>query len=127
MITDTTTDIATAWTRLWNGEFDLAADLLDADFRIHFGAPADPAVTDAIHGPDAMVAHLTWYHEVHPDTRFTLAGPPIGGPDRIAFLWSAALPDGRRVSGIDIVALDAGRITEVWSVSGARRLPVLAG
>jgi hypothetical protein len=50
-------------------------------------------------------------------------GPPAGERERTAFLWSAALPDPRRVSGIDLAVLAGDRIREVWSVTGARRRP----
>jgi hypothetical protein len=121
--TTSTADIATSWTRLWNGELDLAAGLLDPGFRIHFGAPVDPQVTDAVRGPAGMAAFVRDYRESRGDVRFRVEGPPVGERDRTAFLWSAAMPDGRQVSGIDVAVLAGGRIREVWSVTGARLLP----
>jgi hypothetical protein len=109
--------------RFWNGESDLAADLLGPDFRIHLGAPADPEVTHAVRGPAGMAALIGRYREAHGDVRFRVDGPPAGERDRTAFLWSAELPDGRRVSGIDLAGLAGDRIREVWSVTGARLLP----
>jgi len=119
----TAADLAAAWTRFWNGELDLAPGLLAAGFRIHFGAPSDPAVADGVHGPQAMAAFVARYRETHGDVRFRVDGPPAGERDRTAFLWSATLPDGREVSGIDLVTLAGRRIAEVWSVTGARVLP----
>jgi len=119
----TTADIADRWTRFWNGELGLAADLLHPDFRIHFGAPVDPQVADAVRGPAGMAAFIERYRESRGDVRFHVDGPPAGERDRTAFLWSAALPDGRRVSGIDLAVLAGDRIAEVWSVTGARLLP----
>jgi SnoaL-like domain len=121
--TSTTADIADRWTRFWNGELALAADLLDPDFRIHLGTSVDPGVADAVRGPAGMAAFVDRYRESHGDVRFRVDGPPAGERERTAFLWSAALPDGRRVSGIDLAALAGDRIREVWSVTGARLLP----
>lgn len=119
----TTAAVADAWIRLWNGELDLAADLLDPGFRIHLGAPKDPETTDAARGPAGMVGIIARYRDLNGDVRFRVDGPPAGERGRTAFLWSAATPDGRRVSGIDLAELAGGRIHEVWSVTGARLLP----
>jgi hypothetical protein len=70
-----------------------------------------------------MAAFVGRYRESHGDVRFQVDGPPAGERDRTAFLWSAALPDSRRVSGIDLAELAGDRVREVWSVTGARLLP----
>jgi ketosteroid isomerase-like protein len=122
MQSTTAADLAAGWTRFWNGDLALAAELLDADFRIHFGAPSSDA-PDRVRGPEAMAAFVADYRETRGDVRFQVDGPPAGADGRIAFVWSAALPDGRAVSGIDLATLVDGRLAEVWSVTGARVLP----
>jgi SnoaL-like domain len=114
------TDLAQSWTDLWNGDLDLAAALVTDDFRVHFGTSADPSPGDAIRGPEQLAAYIGGFRAQRPGLRYQLDAPPIADATGFAIRWSAQRP-GVDVSGIDMVRVSAGRIAEVWSLSGGRR------
>ncbi|MGW1888882.1 nuclear transport factor 2 family protein [Streptomyces sp. NPDC002004] len=119
------------WTELWNGDLTAPEAFLAPDFSIWFGnGSTDPAVTDAIHGPAAIVDFITAHRAKLPGVRYFVDGTPLTDPTsgQVASRWYVTFPDpddgGRTVekSGIDFFAVDAeGRIARVWSLTGIRR------
>jgi SnoaL-like domain len=112
------------WTPLWNGELELAPEIVADDFRIWFGAvaPAD----DELVGPAAMADYVDRHRSGRPDLRFAEHGELV--VDRVrqtaALTWSATVPvpgaADRTVGGIDLFGLAGGQLARVWSITGAR-------
>lgn len=125
-------DLWQRWTALWNGDLALADELLSPGFRIHFGNAVVSVDTDALRGPGDLVAFIAEHRAQLPGVRYEPDGPPIvafevgdGVPTgRLAARWTVRRTDGTgrlvRKSGIDVLAVTAGRITGVWSVTGDR-------
>jgi hypothetical protein len=113
--------LCSLWTPMWNGETDLAQEIVTADFRIWFGgAEGDPA-RDGLRGPHEFAALVRRHLAARPGLTFALHGEPIvdveGG--RAAVVWTATLPD-RVLGGVDAFAVENGRFARCWSVTGAR-------
>jgi predicted SnoaL-like aldol condensation-catalyzing enzyme len=113
--------MAEDWTLLWNGDFDLAEKLLAPDFRIHFGRLSDAEAGDGVAGPAGMVGYIRAVHARNPDVRFTMDPPVVADTDQFALRWASTRAD-RDVSGTDVARLADGKIAEVWSVVGERRI-----
>jgi hypothetical protein len=109
-----------AWCRTWNDDPALAHDLVTDDARM-WGGHSD--MLDGVVGPDAFVAAITAYHEGH-GTRFTPRTLVVDGPDRLATTWDATLPDGTRLTGVDVSALRDGRVAVNWMVPGGQHAPL---
>lgn len=114
------------WTAMWNGETALAERIVAPGFRISFANNADSAASDDLRGPDELARFVAAHRESLPGVRYHVSGTPAvdaaGG--QIAGRWTVTYPDdsGNTVSksGIDVLAVADGRITEVWSVTGHR-------
>ncbi|WP_369637957.1 hypothetical protein [Nocardia sp. JMUB6875] len=129
-IITTADELADAWTRLWNGAFEIAEELIADDFRVIFGeateANAHPA--DAVTTAGQFADYLRKFHAEYPDVRFEMGAPTTGsvtasGISRVGLVWHMWLPDGTARSGIDVLEAVDARIARVWSVTGRRRLP----
>jgi SnoaL-like domain len=95
--------------------------LLTADFRIHVGVPGDLLDPDAIRDPQQMAEYVDAYRAHYPDPAFHL-DEVVPAERGFAVRWTVTM--GRHaVSGIDVAHVRDGRIEEVWSVTGGRRLP----
>ncbi|MFI9105391.1 nuclear transport factor 2 family protein [Streptomyces fildesensis] len=123
------------WTDMWNGDFPLADRILTPGFRIHFGNAIPQVDTDALRGPGGLVPFVAAHREAKPGLVYRMHGAALvdlaatadGGPaGQVCCRWSATRPDPDgagviSVSGIDILAVSDGLITDVWSVGGSRR------
>lgn len=116
------------WTALWNGELALAPRILTPGFRIRFGGvPAGD--TDAFRGPDDLAPYIAAFRDRYPapGPRYAVDGTPVvdTGTGHVVARWTVDVPDPEGAvvtkSGIDMLALDGGRIAAVWSITGARR------
>ncbi|CAN5823400.1 hypothetical protein BH10ACT9_BH10ACT9_12080 [soil metagenome] len=124
---DRITHVLNDWLPMWNGDIDLAADLVHPDFQIWFGG--FPGAGEGVRGPDSFLGFLATYRREHPDAMFT-PGPMVvdevaGGA---ALVWSVSvtLPGDEVVSergGIDQFSFVDGRVRAVWSITGAEARP----
>jgi hypothetical protein len=114
--------VCSSWTALWNGEFALAEEIIAPGFRVRFGNDVGTTDTDVFRGPDDLVAFARGWRETRPGLRFALEATPIVDTvvGQVACRWNATRPDMATKSGIDLLALADGRITDVWSVTGNR-------
>lgn len=114
------------WTEMWNGDLALAERIVTPGFRISFANAVESAATDDLRGQGDLARFVAAHRESIPGLRYRLSGTPVvdapGG--QVASRWTATFPDasGNTVSksGIDILTVTDGRITEVWSVTGHR-------
>lgn len=100
---------------------DLLAEALTDDITVH-----DPHLAD-IRGHDRIARYYASFHDAFPDIEFTV-DDLFAVDDRIAVRWTAEgtheanfwgiEPTGNEMhlSGIDIVRVADGRISEVWTV-----------
>ncbi|AHH18035.1 SnoaL-like domain-containing protein [Nocardia nova SH22a] len=113
------------WTAMWNGELELAERIMAPRFTLRYAQPGAVAY-DAIHDPAAFARQIAEFRRSMPGLRFEVQGDAVvdlgeGRTGLVARPYGACRPgaDGDvRVSGTDILRLDAGLIVEVWSVSG---------
>ena len=109
------------WTRMWNGQPELARSLVAEGFVLHLPTPS-PLDQESIKGPAAVeawvAAHrgnfrgLTFHTECGPFVD-VVAGV-VAGP-----WWAETSIDGspRPVCGMDTIAFREGKITEYWTIS----------
>lgn len=126
----TADQLATQWTALWNGSYELAETLCATDFRISFGATGEDGVHsgDAVRGPAQFVEFLRAFRDSLPGVWFGLDGGSAGtvdanGTGLFAARWYVNLPNGESHSGIDMLEAVDAKLTHVWSVTGERRFP----
>jgi hypothetical protein len=108
-----------AWPTMWNGQPELAADLVTPDFRIWFGAAASAA--DDLAGPDALAAYVTRHRARLPGLAFAEHRDLIidTSRQRAAFTWTVTLPEvPEPVGGMDVLQFAGGRIDRAWSWTG---------
>jgi hypothetical protein len=106
------------WTALWNGELELAQEIIDPDFRIRFGSGPG---ADGLRGPEDFAAFVKDFHETHTGLVFELEIPPLDAAPEVVLRWRATFdeaPEGH--SGIDQLTVVDGRVTRAWSVTAAR-------
>lgn len=106
-----------SWCRMWNDDPELAYKLAGGDFRMWSGTSASG---DALADADALARFVARYQRDE-GVRFT---PRLVVADereqRLAFTWDAAFPNGTVRGGIDVCTLQAGRITENWTLVSER-------
>ncbi|NUR86695.1 MAG: SnoaL-like domain-containing protein [Nonomuraea sp.] len=103
---------------LWNGDFDLAAELVTDDFVGHWPG-AD------VHGAAGLRQAIEQGHAPFEDVKVTLDVGPIVSGDLVAARWTfAGTYQGRRVafSGHDLLRARDGRFAEYWVVSDTEGL-----
>jgi hypothetical protein len=117
------------WTALWNGDLDVADRIMAPEFRLRYAQPGVD-VFDHIRDRPQLTEKIAWWHGYRPGLRFAPEGDAVvdlelrdGVPHgKVATPYLARYTDdaGRelRISGIDMLRIENGRITEVWSVSG---------
>jgi hypothetical protein len=125
-------DLWERWTAMWNGDLSIAEQLVSDGFRIHFGNATDAADTDSLRGPGDLSGFIAAHRTARPGLSYRTDGVPIVALDmvdgqptgRLACRWTVTRPDGTGAtihkSGIDILAIAGGRVTEVWSITGDR-------
>ncbi|MEV4064649.1 ester cyclase [Nonomuraea dietziae] len=111
---------------MWNGDFDLADELVSDDFVGHW-----PGMD--VHGPDGLKRALEQGHAPFTNVMVTLDVGPIVDGDTVAARWTfegdykggipgVALPENARVafSGHDILRVENDRFVEYWVISDTR-------
>ncbi|MEV6772260.1 nuclear transport factor 2 family protein [Nocardia sp. NPDC051030] len=114
------------WTAFWNGELELAEEIMAPEFTLRYAQPGADAY-DHIHDPQAFAAKIENHRKLVPGLEFTVQGTPVIEMDD-TLTGLVARPYGARftgadgapvnVSGTDILRTKDGKIVEVWSASG---------
>ncbi|MFG3052546.1 hypothetical protein ACGFZP_16520 [Kitasatospora sp. NPDC048239] len=116
------------WTAMWNGDLDLANEIMAPDFVLRY-AQAGTDAFDEIRTPQQLAEIIAAWHKSRTGLLFAAEGtavvdlmPADGAPTGLVarpYLASYVTEDGGEVarSGIDILRVSGGSIVEVWSVS----------
>ncbi|WP_317619873.1 nuclear transport factor 2 family protein [Nonomuraea phyllanthi] len=123
--------ILASWAALWNGELSLADRNVAPEFRLRYAQPGTDAF-DHIRHPSRLTEMITRFRAARSGLRFAPDGEAVAdvrladgrAHGKVAQPHVATFTDetGRdlRISGIDMLRVEDGLITEVWSVSGGR-------
>lgn len=109
------------WTAMWNGELELAERIMAPRFTLRYAQPG-AEIYDTIHDPAAFARQIAAFRAAMPGQLFEVQGEAVVDLDAdrngyVARPYGSRRP-GVAVSGTDILRVAAGRIVEVWSVSG---------
>lgn len=125
MIVDKTI-IWTSWLKLWNGDLNIADDLISPQFTAHF-APMSPNQGE-VSGPEALKQWIQGARAAFTDSQFVTEVGPIADEGLIAGRWifrgnfQGGIPGASPQSvgqsiqyyGIDILRVVDGKIVEYW-------------
>lgn len=108
------------WIRMWNGEVDLADELMSPDCPIH-------QPPNSFRGADGLRQMVEMGRAPFEDSHFAIEVQPIIEGNRLAARWvmvgryaggipgtTASLGTEIRFSGIDIWRVEDGKIVEYW-------------
>ncbi|KAB8189404.1 hypothetical protein FH608_040130 [Nonomuraea phyllanthi] len=111
---------------MWNGDFDLARDLVTPGFVGHW-----PGMD--VHGPDGLIEALRMGFQPFDDVKVTLDVGPVVDGEHVAARWTfsgtykgglpgASAAAGTRVafSGHDLLRVEGDRFAEYWVISDAQ-------
>ncbi|MFD9726254.1 MULTISPECIES: hypothetical protein [unclassified Streptomyces] len=121
------TRLVEGWAALWNGDVDLAEQILAPGFRLYFADDFGGSGSAATFGQEELTAFIAVNSHALTGVTFSADAPPLVDSERgeIACRWSESnADDGGDVvvkSGIDMFAVTDGRISAVWSLTGNRR------
>ena len=120
-----TKDLWDRWIELWNGNLDLAAQIIHPDFIVH-RIPM-PHVREGLGGRDTLVEWVKQTRSILDELRFTVEVGPLVDGGMVAGRWFAegsyrggipgtTAPAGTRVGfhGNDIWRAEDGLIREYW-------------
>lgn len=101
-----------AWIDLWNGEFQLAEEIVHEDFVWHV-APLSGGPSQDHTGREQLVEWIRGSHQAMPGLKFTVDVGPISQEPFHVLRWFA---EAGSVSfhGTDILRVADGRIAEYW-------------
>lgn len=117
------------WSAMWNGDRGLADQIMAPEFRLRYAQPGADEF-DHIRHRDRLTEKISRFRQDRPGLSFAAEGEAVvdlelrGGlpHGKIArpYLARYTGETGRelRISGIDMLRVENGLITEVWSVSG---------
>ncbi|TDD88905.1 hypothetical protein E1293_05780 [Actinomadura darangshiensis] len=121
------------WSRMWNGEVALVDQIMAPRFRLRYAQPTPGTdAFDHIRERPQLAEMITRFRQARHGLTFAPDGEPVtelhltGGraTGKVARPYLAHLTDEtgrqRHISGIDMLRLEDGLITEVWSVSGGK-------
>lgn len=117
------------WTAMWNGDLGLADQIMASEFRLRY-AQAGTDAFDNVRHPQQLADTIATWHQTHPGLSFSAEGEAVvdlaltdgtamgsvGRPYLASYTGETVQTIAR--SGIDILKVIGGLITEVWSVSG---------
>ncbi|MBO0595903.1 ester cyclase [Nesterenkonia sp. E16_7] len=120
------TALTESWVALWNGDYDIAEQIISEDNRVH-AAMFDGGDGSAVGGVSGMREIVTQMRSLMSDLSFTVDVGPVVDGDLIVVRWQAtghygggmpgaAAPAGTPVvfHGTDILRVAEGRIVEYW-------------
>ena len=113
------------WFELWNGDLELAQEIIHPDLVIHRIPP--PRISDHLRGSEALLAWIKQTRSLFADLLLTVEVGPIVDGETVAGRWVAegtyeggipgsTVPDGTyvRFHGHDIWRAEDGLIREYW-------------
>ncbi|MEV7614118.1 nuclear transport factor 2 family protein [Streptomyces sp. NPDC089799] len=115
------------WTRLWNGDLALVAELIAPGFRLRFGNTVPGTGPDSTLDRPDLGAFISAHRQELPGLTYAVDGLPTvdGTQGEVAARWTVTYVgssgDVVTKSGIDLLAIVDGRIAGVWSLTGDRR------
>ncbi|MDN3494895.1 ester cyclase [Planococcus sp. APC 4015] len=122
---DATTLVA-QWVDLWNGDLDIADDIISTDNRVH-AAMFDGGDGSAVGGVSGMKDLVSQMRSLMSDLTFSVEVGPIVDGDHVVVRWvanghygggipGAGAPVGTEVTfhGTDILRVADGRVSEYW-------------
>lgn len=110
------------WTRIWNGETELADTVCAEDFTIFFGGTVIADIGDAARGPESLKKLITDFRSTRVGLTYSHRRLYDGGDHGIS-VWNADRGEFH-VGGIDVFDFAPdGLITHVYSVTGERPIP----
>ncbi|BCB81177.1 hypothetical protein GCM10022251_67680 [Phytohabitans flavus] len=128
------TDVVRTWKALWDGDYSVAASLIDPGIQVH-ASMADGSDGSEIKGVEGMVGWIGQIRGPSPDLTFEIEVGPIAQDNLIALRWRATgtyaggfpganAPAGTQIdfTGIDILRVRDGRVVEYWLNSDMQRL-----
>lgn len=114
------------WLELWNGEIEIADEIISPDNRVH-AALFDGGDGSAVGGVSGMKQLVSQLRSLLPDLVFSLEVGPLIDGDHVAIRWvatghyeggmpGAGAPSGTEVTfhGTDILRLRAHLVVEYW-------------
>ena len=108
-----------AWTRIWNGQLDEAAQVLAPDFTIWFGGEQIGPGGDRVRGPQDLADLIADFRAQRLGLTYHEVNLSVHGDTGVS-LWDATRGD-LHVGGIDVFTFDHGaKIRHVDSVTGQR-------
>lgn len=122
-------DLWSRWTRMWNGDPELAREIIAEGFYAHLTSKrhADPA---ELRSAGAVIKWVEKIRAQYAELRYETNGAVLVDGDTLVARWLAsgifagrtALPGdvpGRpfRVAGTDVLRIEGGRIRECWTLS----------
>lgn len=113
------------WTAMWNLELH-PKEIMAPEFVLRYAQAGTEAFDDVRHA-DGLATIVAGWHESHPGLRFFAEGEAVvdlrmaegAATGLVARPYKATFGEVSK-SGVDVLAVSQGLITEVWSVSGAR-------
>ena len=109
-----------AWTRIWNGQLDEAAQVLAPDFTIWFGGEQIGPGGDRVRCPQDLADLIADFRAQRPGLIYHAVDLAVHGDVGVA-LWGATRGD-LHVGGIDVFTFDdhGAKIRHADSVTGQR-------
>ena len=114
------------WVELWNGDFDVAAELVSPGFVAHFPPTGNTPVE--VQGREGLTAGIQQFAAAFSEYTFTTTVGPIAQNGILAGRWSCrglyngvipgSSPDmiGKEVvfEGADFLRIEGGQLVEYW-------------
>ena len=107
------------WTQMWNGNLDLADEILSPTFKAHLTSDSTPPPAPVIDIPSAKA----WINTIRSKTdalHYEIVLGPFRDEDFIAAYWrvTATLGDKKAVKvGTDFLKIKDGKITDCWTMN----------
>lgn len=110
--------VAERWVAVWSGDVEQAQGLVTDDFQAWSAASE---VEQEGRGPAVLAARVERERLRHAALAVRLHREPVLDVDRqrVAVLWSAT-EDAAEVGGVDLLTLEAGRVSRSWTLRGTR-------
>ena len=113
-----TQKIYTAWTQMWNGDLNIADELLSNNFKAHLTADSTPPptpVTD-IASAKAWITTIRAKADLH----YEIVLGPFRDGDIISAYWRVTATFGNQTAvkvGTDFLKIKDGKTTDCWTMN----------
>lgn len=113
-----TQKIYTAWTQMWNGNLNIADELLSNNFKAHLTADSTPppAPVTNIASAKAWIATIRAKADLH----YEIVLGPFHDGDTISAYWRVTATLGNQTAvkvGTDFLKIKDGKITDCWTMN----------